>query len=87
VNALAREQADRRQLEQDFLDWRLRRLGLQRRHGSHGVAPAEGGRHWSWDQLTGKADPPPPVASSRPRQARQVKSITLPQPMTGWEIS
>jgi hypothetical protein len=84
VNALAREQADRRQLEQDFLDWRLRRLGLQRRRGGEGHAPAY---RWSWDQLTGKADPPPPVASSRPHQARQVKSVVLPQPMDGWRVS
>jgi hypothetical protein len=87
VNALAREQADHRRLEQDFLDWRIeqaRKQGTIRPRRKD--TPPEGGRRWSWDQLTGKADPPPPLASSRPRQARQVKSVVLPMPMDGWTI-
>jgi hypothetical protein len=84
VNPLLAEQAERRRLEQEFLNWRLGRLGLQRRRRGKDAAPAEGGRHWSWDQLTNRAPPPSPVAASRPRE---VKSFTLPQPMDGWEIS
>jgi hypothetical protein len=42
MNALSSEEQERRQLADDFLDWRLDRLGLRRsRDRDHDPAPAQ----------------------------------------------
>jgi hypothetical protein len=85
VNALIAEQAERRRLEQDFVSWKIeqaRKRGLIRQRPASGVAG-----QWSWDALTKRAPAPPPSRTPSRRQAANVRTVTLPQPMTGWEIS